>query len=253
MNEFHDGAPSASPDLAAALAELANLMLATPSFNRLLDDLARLAAEVITPPAVCGITLQQDHLPLTVSSSGPLAAHLDEVQYGQDQGPCLQAMRTGMQVSVPDLAVEERWGAFPAHAISYGARSSMSLPLTANGQAFGALNLYATVPHAFGPHLQQRATVFAAQASAVLAVTLRQAQQVHLTSQLNEALATRAVIDQALGILMAQQHCGRDAAFAFLRGASQHQNRKLRDIAAELVSDVSGEDPVPGTFNNPTW
>src|SRR4051795_10203411 len=164
-------------------------MLAMPSLDRLLDDLARLAGELMTPPAICGITLRQDHLPVTVASSGPLAAHLDEVQYGQDQGPCLQAMRTGNRVLVGDLRAESRWGSYTAHAVSYGALSCLSLSLTGDGDLFGAMNLYATVVDAFNDDSQQRAVLFAGQASAVLTVTLRQARHAQLTKQLQEALA----------------------------------------------------------------
>ena len=84
--ERPDGPPSVTPDLATALGELANLMMATPTVSGLLDELCFLAAGVLAPPASSGITMRQDHLPLTVASSDPLAAHMDEVQYGEDQG-----------------------------------------------------------------------------------------------------------------------------------------------------------------------
>jgi GAF domain-containing protein len=243
---------SDTPDVVEALTELVNLMVATPSMGTFLDDLARLAATVLTPPAACGITLAQDHLPLTVASSDPLAAHVDEVQYGDDQGPCLQAMRTGTAVLVEDLSTERRWGAYPAHALTYGIHSSLSLPLTVNGDSRGALNLYATAPGAFGFAEQQSAEFFAGQASAGLTVVTRQAQQVQLSDQLRDALATRAVIDQALGIVMGQNRCDHDTAFAILRTSSQHQNRKVRDVATEIVKSVSGSDPTPTPFNDPT-
>jgi GAF domain-containing protein len=251
MNRPQHSQPE-TPELVEALAELANLMMATPSISTLLDDLARLAATVVTPPAACGITLAQDHLPLTVASSDPLAAHVDEVQYGEDQGPCLQAMRTGETVLVGDLATERRWGAYPTHALSYGIHSSLSLPLTVNGDSRGALNLYATTVRAFGAPEQQRAGLFAGQASASLTVITRQTQQVQLTEQLRDALATRAVIDQALGILMGQNRCDHDTAFAILRTSSQHQNRKLHDIATDIVKAVTGNSPTPAHFNDPT-
>jgi GAF domain-containing protein len=241
-----------TPTVVEALTELASLMVATPSMAAFLDDLARLAATVVTPPAACGITLAQDHLPLTVASSDPVAAHLDEVQYGHDQGPCLQAMRTGQTVLVGDMAAEHRWGTYPAHALTYGVHSSLSLPLTVNGDSRGALNLYATAVGAFGDAEQQGAGRFAGQASAGLTVIARQTQQVQLTEQLRDALATRAVIDQALGILMANNRCDHDTAFAILRTSSQHQNRKLRDIATEIVKAVTGVDPQPTPFNDPT-
>jgi GAF domain-containing protein len=250
MNRLH-GAQPGVPVLADALTELANLLVATPTMERFLTDLARVAGAVITPPAACGITLAEDHLPLTVASSDPLAAHVDEVQYGQDDGPCLQAMRTGQIVSISDMATEQRWGAYPAFALSYGVRSSLSLPLTANGNARGALNLYAGTAHAFGASEQQHAKLFAGPASAALTVVTRQVHQVHLTEQLHDALATRAVIDQALGILMGHNRCDFDTAFALLRASSQHQNRKLREVATDIVKAISGADPQPPPFNDP--
>ena len=227
-------------------------MVATPSMSTFLDDLARLAATVLTPPASCGITLAQDHLPLTVANSDPLAAHVDEVQYGDDQGPCLQAMRTGTAVLVEDLSTERRWGCLPgARHERTGSTARSPYPLTVNGDSRGALNLYATTPGAFGAFEQQSAEFFAGQASASLTVVARQAQQVQLSEQLRDALATRAVIDQALGIVMGQNRCDHDSAFAILRTSSQHQNRKLRDVATEIVKSVTGSDPTPTPFNDP--
>ena len=243
---------SPTSDLSAALLELANLMIETTSVTDLLDEVCRLATSVLTPPASCGITLENDHQPRTVTSSDPRAARVDEVQYGQGDGPCLEAVRTGQITVVTDLTEEHRWGLYPAHAMCHGVRSSLSLPLAVNGRTRGALNLYATTPHAFGVDQQHRAEVFASQASATLTVAVRQAEQTQLTAQLREALATRAVIDQALGVLMAGQHTDHDGAFTLLREASQRQNRKLRDVAHEIVQAVTGHPPPPTPFNDPS-
>jgi len=241
----------ASPDLAGALAELVSLMLATPTVDRLLDDLARLAAGVLHPPAACGITLRRDRQPVTVASSALLAALVDEEQYGQGQGPCLQSMSTGEIVDVPDMHGERRWGGYAERALRHGVRSSLSLPLLVNGQHRGALNLYSTEPGAFGVPERELALAFAGQASAALTVVTRQAQQTELTEQLRDALASRSVIDQAIGILMARNRTPAEEAFGWLRTASQRQNRKLRDIAAEVVEAVGGVPPSPTRFVDP--
>jgi GAF domain-containing protein len=238
-------------DLGDALSELSHLMLATPALNELLEQLARLAAEVVSPTAFCGITLQQHNLPLTVASSGPVASHLDEIQYGQDDGPCLQSMRTGEPVIVPDMVTERRWGTYPAYALGYGVRSCLSLPLSVDTDVRGALNLYAEQPDGFNEEDVSRARVFAAQTCAALAMSTRHAHQMELTGQLREALSQRAVIDQALGILMAQQGCDQEAAFRILRNASQHRNRKLRELAVDIVTAVGGHHPSPTPFNYP--
>ena len=232
--------------------ELVSLLLTTRSVEDFLGELARAAGRELD--ASCGITTRRDGRPVTVASSDALASQVDEVQYGGGQGPCLQSLATGEVVAVPDLAEERRWGGYPARALAYGIGSSLSLPLRSDGQTIAALNLYSRSAHAFDePAELARATALAAQGSAVLGVALHQAQQAQLTEQLRAALSSRSVIDQAIGIVMAQQRCTASAAFAVLRGASQTRNRKLRDIATDIVTSVGGAPEPPAAFNDPPW
>lgn len=230
--------------------ELVSLLLTTGSVEAFLGELARSAGRALD--ASCGITVHRDGQPMTVASSDALANQVDEVQYGVGQGPCLQSLATGQVVAVPDLALEQRWNGYPAHALAYGIGSSLSLPMSSDGQTIGALNLYSRTAHAFDEQVDlTRSTALAAQGSAVLSVALHQAQQARLTEQLREALSARSVIDQAIGILMAQQRCTASAAFAVLRSASQNRNRKLRDIATDVVTSVGGPPQDPAAFNEP--
>jgi GAF domain-containing protein len=245
-----DGPPI--PDLADALTELVDLLLSTPDVDDLFADVARLAARVVTPTASCGVTVRRDSRPVTAAASDDLAAQVDEVQYSEGEGPCLDALHIGKVVTVTDLAVEERWPGYRPRAMDHGVRSSLSLPLTADGDVRGALNLYSPAPAAFVNGSRQRAKKFAEQASAALTVAVRQAKQTELTIQLRNALASRTVIDQAIGILMDQQRCNADGAFELLRSASQHQNRKLRDLAADIVRAVGGGEPRAGPFREPS-
>lgn len=230
--------------------QLVELLQSTRSVEDFLDSLANAAATLLT--VSCGITLRRDSRPLTVASSDALAAAVDEVQYGKGQGPCLQTLATGQPVDVPDLASERRWDGYPAQALGYGVRSSLSLPLRAGGQTLGAMNLYAEVARAFqDPGDVSRAHALAAQGGAVLTVALHQAQQSQLTDQLRQALAGRSVIDQAIGIVMGQQRCNASEAFAVLRTASQTRNRKLRDVAVDLVTSVGGPPVERPSFTEP--
>jgi GAF domain-containing protein len=231
-------------DLAAAYAELQNLLLERPDVTAFLHDVAVLAASVI-PGASCGITLRRDHEVATVASSDELAVAVDEIQYGRGQGPCLESLHTGATVTVSDLAGDDRWGDYRVYALAYGIRSSLSLPLTIDGTTQGALNLYTQAPHSFGSTETERSGAFARQAATALTLVLRNADQIMLEQQLREALATRAVIDQAIGMIMAEQRVNATQAFAVLREASQARNRKLRDIAADLIQTVTGEPPTP--------
>ena len=235
----------------AAAAPLFALLLTTRSVEDFLTDLSRVAATAMS--ASCGITMRRDGEPLTVASSDALAGQVDEVQYGAGQGPCLQTLDTGQVVRVPDLAVERRWDGYPAHAQAFGVASSLSVPLRHDGRTLGALNLYSGAAHAFDDARDvDRAVGFADQGAAVLSVALRQAQQAALTEQLREALDSRTVIDQAIGILMGQQRCNAHDAFAILRTASQTRNRKLRDIATDIITSVGGPASPAHPFTNPT-
>jgi len=232
-------------ELSAAYGELQNLLLDGPDVTTFMQQVVTLAASIVTPPAACGVTLRRDHEISTVAHSGELANRADEIQYGRGQGPCLEVLHTGMVVSVPDLASDERWPDYRSHALTQGVRSSLSLPLTAQGATVGALNIYTSNQHDFTAGEIGHATAFTKQAATGLAIVLRHADQVKLEDQLREALATRAVIDQALGIVMGQRGCGATEAFGVLREASQHRNRKVHDIAAELIETITGQPPQP--------
>jgi GAF domain-containing protein len=244
--------PSTPGDPSGVPPELFTLLMSTRSVEEVMSGIAGLAAGITRLPSSCGITLRRDHQPLTVASSDAFALAVDEVQYGIDQGPCLEAMSTGCVITVPDLTLERRWSNYPSQAIAFGVRSSLSLPLYAEGDPLGALNLYARRTHAFSePTDVAAATAMAAQGSAVLVVVLHKAQQVELTAQLREALVSRSVIDQAIGIIMAQQRCSDTQAFGILRSASQNRNRKLHDIATDIVTSVGGQPPEPAHFRDP--
>jgi hypothetical protein len=234
-------------DVAASITELQRLLLATSGVEEFLDELVVLAARTVHDQVSCGVTVQSGGSATTVASSDARARQVDEVQYQLEDGPCLRAMRTGETLYVEDTSGPESWGGYSPRAAANGIGSSYSLPLAAE-EITGAMNFYATSAHAFGNAEIRRAEQFAAGASAALALSARQASSAQLSTQLQEALASRAVIDQALGIVMAQERCTSAQAFAILRQASQNRNVKLRDIASQIVASVSGEPPQPGPF-----
>lgn len=234
----------AGSDSHDALTELQNLLLQAPDVRAFLRQVTEVAQSVV-PAAACGITMRCEHEPITVASGNELASQVDELQYGRGQGPCLQTLHTGRPVLVPDVSGENRWGDYPTHALAHGVRSSLSLPLVADGVVVGAMNLYATEPRHFADRQRERAQAFAQQASTALTLVLRNSHHVQLELQLREAMSARSVIDQAIGIIICQKRCSGSEAFAVLREASQHRNRPMRDIAADFVESVSGSPPEP--------
>jgi GAF domain-containing protein len=230
-------------EASSAVAELQQLLLATEDITGFLDQLAALTVKVLPGEVSCGVTLRRDRGATTVASSDSRASQVDEIQYGHDEGPCLRALATGQVVVVDDLADDDRWGGYRVPALGHGVRSSLSLPLRADSVVIGALNIYATAPRAFGPAEQLVGRRFAEEASRALELAVRLAERSEMSVHLQAALASRAVIDQALGIVMGQNRCTADEAFELLRSISQNRNVKLRDIATDIVTSISGQPP----------
>jgi GAF domain-containing protein len=229
----------------ADLKELQGALLGTESVEQFLHEMALLAAGLVSGGLSCGMTMQPNGRPVTVACSDPVAAQVDEVQYELDDGPCLHAMRDGHMVRIADTSDKARWPEFETRAGIHGIRSCLALPLNADGRPVGALNLYAPTASAFGAAEVRRAENFAEYASGALTLARRMASHAALIEQLRSSLASRTVIDQALGIIMAREHCTQARAFAILRSASQNSNSKLRDIATAIVTSVTGEPPAP--------
>ncbi len=239
-------------DLAAAYAELQNLLLESPEITNFLGQVASLAVAVVPGNSSCGITLRRNGDVATIAFSDQFAVHVDELQYGRGQGPCLQALHSGQVVSVPDLSREDRWGEYRVHALAYGVRSSLSIPLFVENETRGALNLYSGETNCYSAADIERGAAFARQAATALTLVFRRTDQAVLEGQLREALASRALIDQALGILMAQRRLDAAQAFAILREASQARNIRLRAVAEDVIRTVTGKPPSPPRpFTNP--
>ncbi|MBF6331569.1 ANTAR domain-containing protein [Nocardia transvalensis] len=127
-----------------------------------------------------------------------------------------------------------------------------SQPLLVDGAAVGTLNLYSPNPYNFGPSALRAIALTCVHTALLLGAAINSARQAELTAQLQSALASRSIIDQALGITMAQRRCDRDAAFRMLRATSQRENVKLATVAARIIRAVTGSDPTPPHFNLPT-
>ncbi|MGI8676526.1 MAG: GAF and ANTAR domain-containing protein [Nocardioidaceae bacterium] len=233
-----------SDDIMETFTAVHSLVLSTQNMEAFVDEVARLAATVIDPPASAGVMVRRDDAPVTAAASDALASRVDETQYEVGDGPCMETLRTGVVVEVKDQSADERWGSYAPRAVEHGVRSSLSLPLLVQGEPAGALNIYSGQrAGAFDGPQRKRAELFAAQASMALTLMIRQVAQAEVRRQLEQALTSRSVIDQALGILMGRERCSSEEAFALLRRHSQDTNRKLRDVAAELVTRVTGQAP----------
>jgi len=179
-----------------------------------------------------------------------VAIRLERLQVDVGVGPCVEGIDSRAVVALDDLAATAAsYGDFVPTALDSGVRSLLSVPLPrtpagASGTRehgpgrlpiVGALNLYAPVPEAFSAADREVAVELAEQIGSALTLAESYAQYVRLAEQLAQALPSRAVIDQAIGVIISQRHCSPEDGFAVLRQVSQNGNRKLRDVAREVV------------------
>ena len=235
----------------AELVGLQNALLNTDNVEQFLHELAVLSTNLVADGLSCGMTLRQrGRPPATAACTDPLASQADEIQFRTGDGPCFHAMRHAQVVRIDDLATDRRWPRFSRQAAALGVRSCLAVPLFEDNEPAGALTLYARRPGAFGAAEVRRAERFARNASGALTLALRMASCSDLNDQLKSSIVSRAIIDQALGVIMATERCPQDKAFSLLRTVSQNTNVKLRDLAATIVKSVSGEPPRPGVFQD---
>ena len=232
------------------LAGLQDALLRTDSVEQFLHELAVLAARTVGEDEAmsCGLALRQRGRPGSdaTACSDPLASEADRVQYQSGDGPALHALRRARPVNIRDTAAAgNHWPGFCRQAESLGIRSCYAVPLVSEREHVGALVLYARRPGAFGPAETARAEKFAGHAAGALTLSLRMASCADQNDQLRSSIVSRAVIDQALGVIMATERCPQDKAFALLRSVSQNTNVKIRDLAATIVTRVSGQPPRP--------
>jgi GAF domain-containing protein len=224
-----------------ALERLGQLSLRNQSMESLLQTVVELAKSAVPGTAESSVLLLVGDKPTTPVYTSRLALELDESQYEHDYGPCLHAARTGDPVEVTDAKTETRWRKYMDAAVEHGYLSSLSLPLPIREGVAGALNIYAREPGAFDEDSRSIATKFAPYA-AVAAGNLYEYQTARDTAEnLRRALESRAVIDQAKGILMERHKITADQAFQILARASMHSNVKVHAIAEHLV--MTGEFP----------
>jgi GAF domain-containing protein len=237
-----DGRPQAAAqpriDVQEAFTELGRIVIGDQPLGQVLHRVAELAAACIPGADQVSVTLLDGGRAHSAAFTGSAAAMLDERQYAQGFGPCMDAAASGGVVAITDMAEDVTYPDFSSVARRHGVSSSLSVGMPVPRRTVGALNLYCTGDRPADEEAVQLAQVFASYAAVALANASLYSSTAELATQMQQAMASRAVIEQAKGIVMGQLGIGPDEAFAHLSRTSQQSNRKLRDVAAAVVEQV---------------
>ena len=220
----------------SAFDELGRINLAEHSLESVVRMITGLTARVLPGEPIASVTIVQGGRASTVASSNGLALDLDEEQYRLGAGPCLSAATTGQPSEIPDMRMDRQWPEFAAVAADAGCDSMLSQPLPVREQVSGALNVYVRELATADQRTRDLLADFIARAVVPVSNAYLYEAAVARAEHLQSALDSRAVIDQAKGILMERFRLTPDAAFQALTRVSMETNTKLRDVAVRFVA-----------------
>jgi GAF domain-containing protein len=218
------------PPLGESLDEVTGALNSLDEALSRSDDLPALielvCAQVVRAvPGADGVsvTLLDGGKPFTASSTSELVTELDAVEYREDAGPCVDAAKTGKLVRASMNEALERWPVFARACRAAGMGSFLSTPLTVDERHAGAINVYSRRDHGFADLDASLLELFTAAAEVALRSHSRYLRAAELSEQLRSALDSRAVIDQAKGMIMAVHGVTADQAFQRLVDLSQRR------------------------------
>ena len=225
--------------IARQLSDIARRLLAPGSLEETLTHIMELTWQTFDGCDQCGVCSTSDARPVWTSS---VVGKLDDLQTRLGEGPCLDVLGGQDTVHVEDLHRSELWPQFAPAAVRAGMRSVLAYRLFADDHTLGALQMYSSLPGAFSAHDNAVGLSLAAHAGMALDQAHKHASEREQSDNLHAGLESREIIGQAQGILMEREKITGEQAFQFLRESSQHLNRKLRDVAQDLVD--TGIAPV---------
>jgi GAF domain-containing protein len=185
-----------------------------------------------------GVTLVHDGQQRFVTAAVEAIATLERVQENWQEGPCIDAVASAAPVSVPDIAAGEasnRWPDYTVAAKTAGIQAVAGIPMLAEGEPIGAVNLYDRQLRNWSAEDLRVATIFASIATGYLAHASAARQQQRTAEQLQRALETRLIIEQAKGVLSAKRETTVDDAFETLRRYAREHNARIHDVARAVV------------------
>jgi len=233
-----DHSAAEDDDLAASLAALSRLSSGQLSLEELLTQVATFAVQAIPGADGAGLTLIEADRADTIVMSAPFVREVDAIQYGRGEGPCISAAMTGQTMRSGSLGGDPRWPRFGGRVGRLGVHSVLSLPLISADAVVGAMNVYAHAKNAFDERSEELGALFAAPAAISVQNAQILAQTQRLAANMQAALTSRAVIDQAIGIMMSRTGVSAQEAFGKLRKLSQQEHLKVAAVANGIVLEA---------------
>jgi GAF domain-containing protein len=226
-------------DVHQALTELGKLRFGGMRVEDAMHEIVQTTHAIFDVDGAGLMLADGEHHLRNVAVSDDRLEHLEELQIRHHEGPCISAFDDKELVGVEDLEQDERWPLFGAAAVDRGVRAVLASPLPYNQDAVGVVAVLSEKAHPWSAEGELALLAFTDLAALLLASMMQGQQKSELAAQLQTALDSRAVIEQAKGVLIGQQGLSARAAYELLRAQARSQRRKLAAVSADVVRSAA--------------
>jgi GAF domain-containing protein len=223
------------PDVRRALAELGKLRFGEMRVEDALHEIVQTTHTIFNVDGAGLMLADTNHHLRNVAVSDERLGHLEELQIRHQEGPCISAFDEKELVGAQDLAEDRRWPHFNEAAVARGVRAVLASPLPYNQDAVGVVAVLSEEPRPWSPEGELALLAFTDLAALLIASMMQGEEQSELAAQLQGALNSRAVIEQAKGVLIGRQGVSAHDAYGQLRAQARAERRKIAAVSAELV------------------
>jgi GAF domain-containing protein len=222
-------------DVRHALTELGQLRFGEMRVDEAMHRIVQTTHAIFSVDGAGLMLADGEHHLRNAAVSDTRVRHLEELQIRHQEGPCITAFDDKVLVGAEDLTSDPRWPSFSPAAVERGVRAVLASPIPYNQDAVGVVAVLSQERHPWSAEAELALLAFTDLAALLIASMMMGEQQTVLATQLQSALNSRAIIEQAKGVLIGQQGLSAHAAYEQIRAQARAERRKIAVIAAELV------------------
>ena len=225
-------------ELHRALGELGDLRFGELDVDHAMQRIVEATHAIFDVDGAGLMLADEDDVLRNAATSDPRLGMLEELQVRHGEGPCISAYTDRELVCAEDLAAERRWPQFCREALDSGVKAVLASPIPFNQSAVGVVTVLSGDVHPWTPEAELALTAFTDLAALMIASIMHGQRQSTLAAQLQGALDSRAVIEQAKGVLAAREGLTMRQAYERLRGLARSRRPRLGELCAEIVRDA---------------
>lgn len=226
-------------DVRQAMTELGELRFGQTPVEEAMHRIVRTTHAIFDVDGAGLMLIDAEHQLRNAAVSDARFEYLEELQIVHDEGPCIAAYDDKQLVSAEDLTDETRWPDFTAAALDKGLRAVLASPIPYNRQPIGVVGVVSEDRRPWSPEGELALLAFTDLAALLIASMLQAEKQTELATQLQAALDSRAVIEQAKGVLIAQHKLSAREAYQLVRTQARRERRKIGVVAGEIVDSAA--------------